>query len=195
MEAISSSNSRWWRIHAVYLSLLFGAIAITWFVTDAMASLREMHVKNQVREISFLMDQYVRHRSETGEWPEAKKLYGTIFSLKSSMESDGTRIDTFSDGSQTWLQFRLKNNGEIAFDAAGAGRTTVDCGHQCRTGGGLDGPSRGGLVDTASPRQAAHQAGDGGPGPGRGDRDRPGSSGGVLGRPGRGPARRAGSGR
>jgi hypothetical protein len=116
--SVAAQDSNRWVVHAVYLGVICGAVLLTWLLTNVLASLSQLDLKDQVRDISFLMDQYFRHRDETGEWPEAKNLYGNRFRLKNSVESDDTRIDTFFSPPEMWLQFQLKDEGEIAFDVS-----------------------------------------------------------------------------
>lgn len=122
MKEIPRRNSIQWRMHAVYLMALFCATVITWFMTDTHASFRELGLKSRIRSIHFLLSEYTHHRSRNGEWPKATDLYDTDFHLTTSDESTGVRIDTFSTmGQEMWLQFQLRNNGEITFEVSWAG--------------------------------------------------------------------------
>jgi hypothetical protein len=107
-----------WKIHAAYLVLLCGVIVLTWFCADFMSSIRQMDLEDQIKDIAFLMDQYAQHRDESGEWPGAEKLYGNRLSLKSSVASGDTRIDTYFSPPRLWVRYRLKDNGSISFDVS-----------------------------------------------------------------------------
>lgn len=112
---VTRANSRW-RIHAAYLAVLSCAVVLTWFCVDTLASFRQIALKNQVRGISRLMDEYVQCRDRTGEWPAAEELYGDEFALQGSEQSGDARIDTFFVPRGVMVQFRLKDNGLISFD-------------------------------------------------------------------------------